>query len=119
MKEVKGNFGKALSSMITRLKLPEFNKEYIIYQWNKECGNDWFVGTIKEGLKDKETLQAYRDLSIYTEDAVLERIENLELYLEDRASTAKEGDLNELHLQNKIRKLKASLDIIKKDKDYL
>lgn len=119
MKEVKGNFEQALNSMITRLNLPEFNKEYIIYQWNKECADDWFTGTLRNESESKEVLQAYRDLFIYTEDAVLERLESLELYLKDRASTAKEGDLNVLHLQNKIRKLKASLDVIKKDKELL
>lgn len=65
-------------------------------------------------MMSDELLEAYRNLFIYTEDAVLERIESLELHLEE-LELYPLGKLNTQRHKDKIESLKETLSIIQKD----
>ena len=53
-------------------------------------------------MKQDKVLEAYRSLFIYTEDAVLERIESLELHLEE-LELYPLGNLNAQRHEDKIK----------------
>lgn len=65
-------------------------------------------------MKGDSVLEAYRSLFIYTEDAVLERIESLELHLEE-LELYPLGNLNSQRNKDKVENLKETLSIIQKD----
>lgn len=69
-------------------------------------------------MKKDSVLKAYRNLFIYTEDAVLERIESLELHLEE-LELYPLGNLNAQRHKDKIENLKETLSIIQKDYEAL
>ena len=64
---------------------------------------------------DEKVLETYRDLFIYTEDAVLERIESLERYVAEKVSLNIHNESSTSHLKNKASKLKKQLAVIQKD----
>ena len=66
-------------------------------------------------MKQGKVLETYRELFIYTEDAVLERIESLERYIEDKISVNMSNESGTSHLINKASKLKKQLAVIQKD----
>lgn len=64
---------------------------------------------------NEKVLETYRDLFIYTEDAVLERIESLERYVAEKVSLNISNESSTSHLTNKASKLKQQLAVIQKD----
>lgn len=64
---------------------------------------------------NEKVLETYRDLFIYTEYAVLERIESLERYVADKVSLNISNENSTSHLTNKASKLKQQLAVIQKD----
>ena len=66
-------------------------------------------------MKQDKVLEAYRDLFIYTEYAVLERIESLEQYVEEKISLNLSNESGISHLTSKVSKLKQQLAVIQKD----
>ena len=64
---------------------------------------------------DEKVLETYRDLFIYTESSVLERIESLERCVAEKASLNISNESSTSHLTNKASKLKQQLAVIQKD----
>ena len=64
---------------------------------------------------NEKVLETYRDLFIYTEDAVLERVESLERYVAEKVSLNISNESSTSHLTNKASKLKQQLAVIQKD----
>ena len=64
---------------------------------------------------NEKVLETYRDLFIYTEDALLERIESLERYVVEKVSLNISNENSTSHLKNKVSKLKQQLAVIQKD----